>query len=115
MNVSSARSALSRPLEPQRTCIGCRGKGGRSVLLRIVCSDDGTALVLDSRRSMPGRGAWIHPDARCVEQATKRRAWGRALRLRAAVDTTALQEHLAQEICRLPSTDGELHHDRKRV
>ncbi|MEZ5189928.1 MAG: YlxR family protein [Schumannella sp.] len=32
------------------------------------------------RGTTPGRGAWLHPDPGCVEQAIRRRAFGRALR-----------------------------------
>lgn len=108
MNVPVPNIELSRRDEPQRTCVGCRGKGGRSVLLRIAVSDDGATLVLDLRKAMPGRGAWLHADATCLEQATKRRAWGRALRLRSAVDTATLQDHVAAEIARR-SPPGEHH------
>ena len=68
---------------PVRTCVGCRTTGLRSALLRVVLSDDGTGdpvLVADERRRMPGRGAWLHPDQRCLELAVRRRAFGRALR-----------------------------------
>ena len=49
----------------------------------MVLSDVGTGepvLVLDERRRMPGRGAWLHPDQRCLDLAVRRRAFGRALR-----------------------------------
>lgn len=38
-------------------------------------------LVPDPAGRLPGRGAWIHPSAACLEQAERRRAFGRALRL----------------------------------
>ncbi|GAC1332738.1 MAG: hypothetical protein NVSMB13_21470 [Mycobacteriales bacterium] len=44
----------------------------------MVAVDD--ALVLDVRRRLPGRGAHLHPDPRCLEQAERRRALPRALR-----------------------------------
>nr|WP_267127875.1 YlxR family protein [Demequina iriomotensis] len=40
---------------------------------------DGRAVV-DQHRSMPGRGAWLHPDPDCLALAVKRRALVRALR-----------------------------------
>ena len=43
---------------------------------------------------MPGRGAWVHPRAECLELAVRRKAFGRALRLQAAVDLTAVTEHI---------------------
>lgn len=110
--------------EPQRTCIGCRGKGGRSVLLRITTVDDGTSLVLDSRKVMPGRGAWLHPDRQCLEKASTRRAWQRALRRRSALETDVLHEQIERLLAVQPPTggagsgalpEGSVDHDRKRV
>ncbi|KUM37298.1 YlxR family protein [Arthrobacter sp. EPSL27] len=66
--------------QPQRTCIGCRKKGPRSELLRLVAGGSGsTAVVVDERRRMAGRGAWLHPSDKCLALAVKRRAFGRAL------------------------------------
>ncbi|MET3809758.1 YlxR family protein [Arthrobacter sp. UYEF3] len=66
--------------QPHRTCIGCRKKGLRSELLRLVADARGSsAVVLDERRRMAGRGAWLHPSEKCLALAVKRRAFGRAL------------------------------------
>ncbi|MBT2595330.1 YlxR family protein [Arthrobacter sp. ISL-72] len=66
--------------QPQRTCIGCRKKGPRSELLRLVAEGSGsTAVVVDERRRMAGRGAWLHFSETCLALAIKRRAFGRAL------------------------------------
>lgn len=66
--------------QPQRTCIGCRKKGLRSELFRLVADASGSAaVVLDERRRMAGRGAWLHPSEKCLALAVKRRAFGRAL------------------------------------
>jgi len=66
--------------QPQRTCIGCRKKGPRSELLRLVAGAGGSsAVVVDERRRMAGRGAWLHPCEQCLALAVKRRAFGRAL------------------------------------
>ncbi|MDD0857398.1 YlxR family protein [Arthrobacter alpinus] len=35
--------------------------------------------LVDVRRRMPGRGAWLHPILECWNLAIKRRAVGRAL------------------------------------
>jgi len=54
-------------------------------------------LVVDEGRSLPGRGAWLHPDPGCLELATRRRAFGRALRHAGPLDTAVIastvQEH----------------------
>lgn len=105
MHVTETDVVSSRSSEAQRTCIGCRGKGDRSVLLRIVCDENGT-LVLDSRKSMPGRGAWLHADEACLSKATNSRAWGRAFRLRSAVRTDGLPAQVEREI-RSTSYDDE--------
>jgi len=66
--------------QPQRTCIGCRKKAARSELLRLVAEGSGsTAVLVDERRRMAGRGAWLHPSEACLALAVKRRAFGRAL------------------------------------
>ncbi|WP_136609889.1 YlxR family protein [Sinomonas albida] len=77
--------------EPLRTCIGCRRTGARSVLLRLVRDpEDPQRVVVDPRRRLPGRGAWLHPDRTCLTQAVKRRAFQRAFR--GAVDHAAVDD-----------------------
>ena len=83
-------------MEPTRMCVGCRGTDGRSVLLRVVVgpsaqdNPERVVLVPDPRRRLPGRGAWLHPDRRCLDLAMRRRAFGRALRASAPVDPAAV-------------------------
>ena len=74
-------------MEPVRTCLGCRQRAPRSSLVRVVARD-GRAVV-DTAARLPGRGAWVHPDSGCIENAIRRRAFGRALRV-AELDTTHL-------------------------
>lgn len=75
-------------MEPVRTCVGCRRREPRSTLLRVVAGDG--VLVADAAARLPGRGAWVHPDERCVEQAVQRRAFTRALRLTGGLDAADL-------------------------
>jgi predicted RNA-binding protein YlxR (DUF448 family) len=42
-------------------------------------------LVVDRHRRLGGRGAYVHPRARCVERAVKRGALARRLRATVAV------------------------------
>ncbi len=82
---------------PVRTCVGCRRTGSRSDLVRVVVTRDGSSepvLVVDTARSMPGRGAWLHPDRRCLDLAEKRRAFGRSLRHAGPLDTGAVRREL---------------------
>lgn len=83
-----------------RTCIGCRVKATARSLLRVVIEDG--VLIPDSERRLPGRGAHIHPDARCAETATARRAWARALRVTGPVDAAPVLAALTES----PSTTG---------
>ncbi|MFF2031989.1 YlxR family protein [Arthrobacter sp. NPDC058192] len=80
--------------QPQRTCIGCRQKGSRSELLRLVAGAGGSsAVVVDERRRMAGRGAWLHPSEKCLALAVKRRAFGRALN--GAADTADVERRVS--------------------
>jgi predicted RNA-binding protein YlxR (DUF448 family) len=36
--------------------------------------------VADVTASLPGRGAWLHPDPGCLQAAVQRKAFSRALR-----------------------------------
>jgi predicted RNA-binding protein YlxR (DUF448 family) len=48
-------------------------------MVRVVAEPPG--VVVDLRRRLPGRGAWVHPQLTCIETATHRKAWARALKL----------------------------------
>ena len=85
---------VSRPdaRTPVRTCIGCRGRGGRSDLVRVVVVEG--LLVPDPRMRIAGRGAWLHPDPDCLDLAVRRRALTRALRAEVSPDVTAVRVEL---------------------
>ncbi|GLV99836.1 YlxR family protein [Streptomyces lavendulae] len=80
---------------PERTCVGCRERAAKNDLLRIVAVGD--ECVPDPRGTLPGRGAYVHPAAVCLDQAVRRRAFPRALRSAGALDTAALSTALAVE------------------
>lgn len=63
---------------PERTCVGCRGRGAKSDLLRLVRQP--TSVTVDFAQREPGRGAYLHPDPQCLALAMRRRAVGRALK-----------------------------------
>ena len=63
---------------PARTCIGCRNRGDRNELLRLV--QQGSTIVPDVEGRLPGRGAYLHPTLECLAVARKRRAYRRAFR-----------------------------------
>jgi predicted RNA-binding protein YlxR (DUF448 family) len=74
--------------EPERMCVGCRGREPKRVLLRVARTPDGR-VVLDARGRSPGRGAYVHRDAGCVDAAFARGALWRALRTGADADAAA--------------------------
>jgi predicted RNA-binding protein YlxR (DUF448 family) len=70
---------MPRRHEPARTCVGCRQEAGKAELIRLVRSA-GDGAQRDPGGRAPGRGAYLHPDPVCVENARKRHALERALR-----------------------------------
>ncbi len=62
---------------PQRQCVGCREMKNKKDLLRVVRTSDGA--VLDFSGRLPGRGAYLCPNAACLKRARKSRALERAL------------------------------------
>ena len=83
--------------EPLRTCIGCRRTAARSELLRLVRDpDDAQRVIVDPRRRLPGRGAWLHSDGACLKQAVKRRAFQRAFR--GPVDATPVDDYFGATV-----------------
>ena len=91
--MSAVGSSTARLPGPQRTCVGCRVKAAKTDLLRVVVV--GGALTPDPAATLPGRGASVHLDPRCVDLAEKRRAFPRALRLSGPLDVTPVREHVA--------------------
>lgn len=71
---------------PLRTCIGCRQRAEQNELVRLVLKDEANTrfVAIDRHRRMPGRGAWLHPDRDCLEQAQSKRGFNRAFK--ASVD-----------------------------
>ncbi|MHC1560326.1 YlxR family protein [Actinomycetospora sp. C-140] len=93
---------------PVRTCIGCRSRASASELLRVVAADG--IVDPDPRHRLPGRGAWLHPDADCLHRAERRSAFPRALRVPGPLDTGALRALLDPD-----SVPGPVTRDDRRV
>ena len=80
--------------EAVRTCVGCRQESDKHALIRLVRRGGGGAMT-DPKGTAPGRGAYLHRAAECIEKARKRRAVERALH-------TPIQPELWTELA-LPS------------
>ncbi|OBG26539.1 DNA-binding protein [Mycobacterium sp. 852002-51057_SCH5723018] len=81
-----------------RTCVGCRKRELAVELLRVVAVSTGNgeyAAIVDTGSSLPGRGAWLHPVPQCAQQAIRRRAFTRALRIAGPLDTSAVVERVS--------------------
>jgi uncharacterized protein len=66
-------------------------------LLRVVAVPTGNgeyAVIVDTASNLPGRGAWLHPVRQCAQQAIRRRAFTKALRIARPPDTSVLVEHI---------------------
>lgn len=72
---------------PIRTCVGCRTRANKCELIRLV--QQSGSVIIDRRQRLPGRGAWVHEA--CIEQAIRRRAIARALRVAGDLDVAGLR------------------------
>ena len=79
-------------MDPIRTCVACRKRVARADLLRVVARDG--LLVVDERGVLPGRGAWVHETAECMNLAVQRGAIARALRVSGKPDAHPLENRL---------------------
>ncbi|KGJ76898.1 hypothetical protein GY21_08955 [Cryobacterium roopkundense] len=60
--------------------------------MRIVARE--SEIVVDETATLPGRGAWLHPTVSCFQDAQRRRAFGRALRVTSQLDAKQLENRL---------------------
>lgn len=87
---------------PMRQCLGCREHKPKKELIRVVRSPEGE-VALDFKGKLPGRGAYVCPQAACLAKARKSRALERAF------DTALLPEvyeALEQQMEEVPA-DGQ--------
>ncbi|WP_336604445.1 YlxR family protein [Rothia nasimurium] len=74
---------------PVRTCIGCRTTAPQTDLIRIaLIGTPPQRAVFDAAKTLPGRGAWLHPTEACLAKALKKNALARAFKAR--VDASEL-------------------------
>ena len=72
----------------ERTCVGCRGRGAKRDLIRVVRTPAGD-VEADPSGSSPGRGAYIHRDGTCIDAALGRGGLARGLRVGLAPEGAA--------------------------
>ncbi len=65
---------------PERSCVACRQTRPKRELTRVVRAVDGSVEV-DPTGKRSGRGAYLCRQAACWEQALKKRALDRALKI----------------------------------
>lgn len=58
--------------EPLRRCLGCMEMKPKKELVRVVRNKEGE-ISLDLTGKKPGRGAYVCPDAACLQKARKAR------------------------------------------
>ena len=63
---------------PQRQCMGCRERKAKRDMIRVVRMTDGN-VSLDFSGKLNGRGAYICPDAACLQKAQKAKSLDRSL------------------------------------
>ena len=64
---------------PMRTCTGCRQGKSKKDLIRVVRDKEGGVFV-DITGKKNGRGAYICPDEKCLENAMKNKGLERTLK-----------------------------------
>lgn len=65
---------------PMRQCVGCREMKAKRELIRVVKSPTGE-VSLDFRGKLPGRGAYLCPNADCLKRGRKSKALERAFEM----------------------------------
>ncbi|WP_408612767.1 YlxR family protein [Glycomyces luteolus] len=113
LNIGSQRDAAV-----VRTCVGCRRRASAAELLRVVVQrSEGSPnrLVPDPQRRLSGRGAHVHHDLNCLEQAVRKRAFARALRIEGTVDVEAVRTHVESESAERPTPAHEAGRDRMKT
>ena len=82
----------------ERLCIATREVRPVGELIRFVAGPDGT-VVPDLKRRLPGRGVWVTARRRLIEEAVRRRAFGRSLKaaVKASADLPDVLDRLLEQ------------------
>ena len=79
---------------PQRQCMGCRERKNKRDMIRVVRTTEGT-VSLDFSGKLNGRGAYVCPEAACLQKARKTRSLERCLEVEIPED---VYDRLAREM-----------------
>ncbi|MEM6938617.1 MAG: RNA-binding protein [Pseudomonadota bacterium] len=89
-------SAKVRDIGPERKCIATAQVQPKHRLIRFVVAPDGT-VVPDVRGKLPGRGIYVTAQAAALEQAIKKKAFGRAAKAQVKVPE-GLQDEVERQL-----------------
>lgn len=82
---------------PMRQCVGCREMKPKRELIRVVKSPEG-AVSLDFKGKLPGRGAYVCPQAECLARARKSKALERAFEVQLPAEVYQALEQQMKEV-----------------
>jgi len=84
---------------PIRSCVVCRQTSDKRELLRVVRlpEKEGGHVVVDPTGKRSGRGAYVCPEAECIDKARKSRRFERAF----ATDLSAGNPRIYEELMSL--------------
>ena len=82
---------------PMRQCLGCREHKPKKELIRVVRSPQGE-VALDFKGKLPGRGAYVCPQAACLAKARKSRALERAFETALPAEVYEALEQQMEEV-----------------
>jgi len=98
VDATTDRGPHSAAAATERLCIATREVRPVGELIRFVAGPDG-AVVPDLKRRLPGRGVWVTARRGAVEEAVRRRAFGRGLKtdVKAAADLPEVLDRLLEQ------------------
>jgi len=97
-DATTDRGPHSTTAATERLCIATREVRPVNELIRFVAGPGGI-VVPDIKRRLPGRGVWVTARRRVVEDAVRRRAFGRGLKtdVRASPDLPDMLDRLLEQ------------------
>lgn len=93
---------------PQRTCVGCGAVQGKRELLRLVRDAEGKVSI-DPSGKKNGRGAYVHRDLVCFQQAVKGRLTS-CLRVTLSTEDIQMLSQAFEAAIALPVRRGPMVH-----